>query len=257
MPLPMRNLFLPNVDLAQSSLTIDGPDGHHLVTVLRVRAGEHITVLDNCGLAAETEVVEVDKRTISLHVLGPVTVAPEPAIRITVAQALGKGDKFDQVIQHGTEVSASAFIPLVTERTVVKLDASSGEEKLKRLQAIAKGAAEQSGRARIPAIEHSRYLADMAREVKDFDRVFILDPAGEALHTVLNRSQRCEITPKYLLMVGPEGGFSPSEIAIVKSAGGFAVSLGDHILRTETAALVAIAQILFAHRAGLLPEGMA
>src|SRR5438067_12401011 len=149
----MHNLILPGADLSQPSLTIDGPDAHHLSNVLRVKAGEILTLLDNAGRACLAEVMETGKKSLSVCLLGSVDAPPEPPIHITVAQALGKGDKFEQVIQHATEIGASSFIPLITERTIARLESRDSNNKFARWSQIAKSAAEQAGRGRIPTIQ--------------------------------------------------------------------------------------------------------
>ena len=255
----MRNIFLPSCDLSQATLTIDGPDGHHLATVLRVRVGEVITVLDDRGFGAEARVEAVGKRSVEVRLCGPAAVAPEPPIRITVAQALGKGDRFEQVVQHGTEAGASEFVPLLTERTVAKLDGPAIEAKVARWRLIAKGAAEQSGRSRIPVIGRLITVQTVAVNVSQSGRIFVLDPNGKPIQEVLRIPPASPIgglrPPELLLVVGPEGGFSPKELSLLSEAGALLTSLGDYVLRTETAALIAVAQILFAHRAGVLSEG--
>jgi 16S rRNA (uracil1498-N3)-methyltransferase len=256
----MRNLFLPGVDLSRATIVVEGADAHHLVNVLRVKCGDQVTILDNRGGAVEAEIAEVAKRSLTARVVGPAQTAPEPAISITVYQALGKGDKFEQVIQHGTEAGASAFAPLLTERSISRISAEDAAAKQPRWELIAKGAAEQSGRARIPRIGNLATIASIVGELEDevYERLFVLDSAGEALSVALQRPLPLAFSavrpPEFAVAVGPEGGFSPAEVDRLIGAGGECVSLGEHVLRTETAALIAIAQILFAKSLGLPPE---
>src|SRR5579871_3439825 len=119
----MRRVFVDPAALASPTVLIDGPDAHHLLHVLRVRAGASLVLLDNQGQAFHADIVATERNTLTACLRDAAEVAPEPSIRITVAQALGKGDKFEQVVQHGTEVGASAFIPLQAERSVVRLNA--------------------------------------------------------------------------------------------------------------------------------------
>jgi 16S rRNA (uracil1498-N3)-methyltransferase len=234
----MRNLFLPDADLTASTLIIEGADQHHLVNVLRVRLGEELVVLDNRGGAVRAEITTVEKRTLTVQTRGAAAVPAEPSCRITVAQALGKGDKFEQVIQHGTEIGAAAFLPLLTERTVVRLDAKEADGKRLRWQGIAKGAAEQSGRARIPVIEPVLTFRALVALFSEYDAVLLLHPGGVPLAAITLSAA------SVLLLVGPEGGFSPGEITAAEEGGAHITALTPYVLRTETAALVALSRLL-------------
>ncbi len=249
----MRHLFLPGCDLSQPTFQIEGPDAHHLLNVLRVRIGEALTLLDDAGGACLAEVSETGKRTITVRSIGPAAVPPEPPVRITVAQALGKGDKFEQVVQHAAEVGATGFIPLVTERTIVRLQAREAISKRERWSLIAKGAAEQAGRARIPTMGDVTLLRELAIRFSEFESVLLLQPQdaekggrGEGRkRRQLIASLLLFFPSSLLLIVGPEGGFTPAEIEMAEAAGAVLTSLSPYTLRTETAALVAVSQILY------------
>lgn len=234
----MRNLILPEADLTAATLTIEGADQHHLVNVLRVRVGEELVVLDNRGGAVRAEITTVGKRSLTVQTLGAAEIPAEPLCRVTVAQALGKGDKFEQVIQHGTEIGAFAFLPLMTERTVVRLDVKEADGKRLRWQGIAKGAAEQSGRARIPAVLPVLTFRALVALFSEYDAVLLLHPGGLPL------AARTLSAASVLLLVGPEGGFSPEEIAAAEQGRAYITALSPYVLRTETAALVALSCLL-------------
>jgi 16S rRNA (uracil1498-N3)-methyltransferase len=225
---------------------LTGQDHAHLARVLRARAGQTVVLLDGLGGAFRATLRSVDKRETVAEVEGTVAVAPEPSVSITVAQALGKSDKFEQVLQHGTEAGASGFVPLLTDRSVVALPSDRAAERLLRWRAIAKGAAEQSERARIPGVGPPAPFESAVRDaVGAGSPTFVLHPSppAEALRDVLDRL--CPAPPRLWLLVGPEGGWSERELAIAREAGCTLVSLGGRVLRTETAALVAISQILY------------
>jgi 16S rRNA (uracil1498-N3)-methyltransferase len=240
----MRHLFVTPQQLSNETITIEGPDAHHLLNVLRVRAGEALILLDNEGVAFHAVIAEAGKRSLTFRRGKPAEMPEEPLLHITVAQALGKGDKFEQVVQHGTEAGASAFIPVMTERTVIKLDANTKDDKRGRWVLIAKGAAEQSGRARIPEVFPATELMKLASQFGEYKLVMLLHPGGERLAEVIPHAV-LEVSP-CLVIVGPEGGFSDREVERIKDAGARIVSLGGHVLRTETASLVAVSQLLFA-----------
>ena len=239
---------------------IDGADHNHLARVMRARPGDTLVLLDNNGGAFQAKIETIGKSTTLVSVLAQADLgafAPEPIVTIVVAQALGKGDKLEQVIQHGAEAGASAFAPIVAERCVVEFPAPGSPramEKLARWNAIAKGAAEQSCLLKVPAVEEPVKAAELFTRAESGDTLrLLLQPeltgVTVPLHKALSIGTGAEtVRPtkiKIVIAVGPEGGWSPREQAIGAQAGWTAVSLGPRVLRTETAALVAISQIIY------------
>jgi 16S rRNA (uracil1498-N3)-methyltransferase len=237
------HLFVPCDQISEGIVRIIGSDHLHLTRVLRARCGETLIVLDNQGNAFRTVLVSIGKAETTARIESSVEMPPEPPVLITVAQALGKGDKFEQVIQHGTEARARAFIPVRAERCVVDIPADRVAERCARWRLIAKGAAEQSGRVRIPEVAAPCTFADLLRIMPEATPALLLHPEGVPLAAAL----RClpNPLPRLLLAVGPEGGWSPAEGSAARAANWIPVTLGPHILRTETAALVALSQILY------------
>ena len=231
-------MFVSPGDLAADAAVIGGEAHHHLVHVLRVRVGEHIALLDGLGGAWEAMVEGADRRALRARLVGPLAALPEPAVGVTVAQALGKGDRFEQVVQHATEMGAAAFVPLVTQRTVVRIDPRDVEAKRARWRQIARGAAEQAGRARVPVVEPPATLETVAGRFGEFGAAILLHPEAPRLGALASG------TESVLLLVGPEGGFAPNELERAAAAGARLASLGLYVLRTETAALAALSRIL-------------
>lgn len=243
----MRRLFVPALSEAQSSVMIGGMDHHHLRNVLRLRRGDTLVLLDGNGQAFHAEIVEVHREATIARIVCPAPVPPDPPVEIWVAQAPGRGDRFEQVIQHGTEMGASGFIPLITERTGARYERAAIPGKLARWRQVARAASEQCGRARIPAIETPIPMAELLNKAAGTTLTVLLDAGGEALGSALSRHlphQPGDCIPRVLLMVGPEGGFTPAEIAHARERGVHPASLGPYTLRTETAALAAIARIV-------------
>ena len=240
----MRRLFVPPGSLGESEILVAGPEFHHLAHVLRVRSGEAMIVMDGAGQARHAVIEHIAKAEITARIVGQAAVPPSPPVDVTVAQAIGKGDRFEQVVQHATELGASAFVPLTTSRTVVKIDPRGVNDKRTRWWSVAKGAAEQSGRERIPDIHAPADIAELARTFPRFKSVLALDASGVPLARILNERAIVEQSP-CILLVGPEGGFSPEEVDTLRKAGAEIASLGPYILRTETAALAALSQLMF------------
>jgi 16S rRNA (uracil1498-N3)-methyltransferase len=246
----MIHLFIAPEQITGETARIVGPDHLHLARVLRARPGESLVLLNGRGNAFQATLVAVDKTETLARIDSPLDLPSEPPIYITVAQALGKGDKFEQVIQHGTEVGASAFVPVQAERSVVEVPAGKVAERLARWRQIARSAAEQSHRLLIPQVMEPTSLARLLAGLSADTAVLLLHPAAEAmpLAAVLRERSRQSSAPQRLLLaVGPEGGWSPAERACCIATGSrpLLVSLGTRVLRTETAALVAISQIIY------------
>lgn len=267
----MQRIFLPPEQITKTEARITGADHLHLARVLRMRAGEAVTVLDGQGNAFHAVLVSIGKSDSVARIEGRVEAAPEPPVHLTVVQALGKGDKFEQVVQHGTEAGASAFVPLRAERCIGDVPAAKAQDKVARWQQIAKSAAEQSGRVMIPAVgtvlNFAQLLAAAKRQelitgdMTPFLEGAVAKPRPKTpplimLHTdpsamPLKGLLQSLATPYFLAFaIGPEGGWSGAEIEAAQQADIPFVTLGPRVLRTETAALVAISQILYHYETG-------
>jgi 16S rRNA (uracil1498-N3)-methyltransferase len=243
----MHRFFLPPDQIEGDIARIVGGDHLHLTRVLRARIGESLILLDNAGNAFQAVLVTLDKAETTARITCRVDLPAEPNVFVTVAQALGKGDKFEQVIQHGTEAGAGAFVPVRAERCVMELPAARVADRLARWRLVAKGAAEQSGRARIPEIAAPLSFAVLLQQAAVGDTPgLLLHPSDEAVPLRALLDGLPAPPARLLLAVGPEGGWSPAEVSAARAANLRPVSLGMRILRTETAALVALSQILYA-----------
>jgi 16S rRNA (uracil1498-N3)-methyltransferase len=244
----MHRIFVAPDQINHQSghVIVSGQDHIHLARVLRARVGDSIVALDGLGSAYQAVLTTIGKTESVADIREQIRPPQEPAILITVAQALGKSDKFETVVQHGTEAGASRFVPVIAERSIVEIPRDRVEARLARWQAIAKGAAEQSFRARIPDIAAPARLADVIVEFRRLNAaILMLHTSDEcvSLQAALHRmpSPPAQIT----ICVGPEGGWSASEVDHASNHGAEQISLGPHVLRTETAALVAISQLLY------------
>lgn len=158
--------------------------------------------------------------------------APEPAVKITIAQALPKGDRFETVLRMGTEIGVASFIAFPAERSVVRWDEKKRGERLRRFVAIVQEAAEQSFRAVLPPVT---YLLSLNEVLKNPAAVVLSE--SETLSTSLAELPNKEV----ILVVGPEGGWSPAEIALIAGRG---VTMGPHVMRTDTAGIAAASYLL-------------
>ena len=246
----MHRFFVSPDTLCGERFTLTGPLAQQLGRVLRLHRGEHIALLDDSGWAYEVELESVSPVQVITHLVGRSQPPSEPQVRLVLYQALVREQRYDWVLQKGTELGVSVFVPLITERSIVSVRQGSGESKLPRWQRIITEAAEQSGRARLPRIVPARPFAQACEPAPPGVLAFIAWvsadalPLGQALRTV--GAQPAVPLQEIRLFVGPEGDFSPAEIALARQADIVPVSLGPRILRTETAALVAFSAILYA-----------
>ncbi len=240
----MPHLFLPSAQFSADSAQILGEDHQHIAKVLRMRLGESLVLLDNQGNAFCATLTEMGRHSSTAQIDSPLSLATEPPLRLIVAQAPGKGDRFEQVIQHGTEVGATAFQPLITERGVVALSAEREATKRERWQHIAKGAAEQSNRLFIPQVFPAIPFREWA-EAQEPNTTLLLHTAPNLPSLAQFLERLPSLPPSLTLAVGAEGGWSPTEVSQAEKVNLALVSLGRRILRTETAALVALSQILY------------
>ncbi|RKH32367.1 16S rRNA (uracil(1498)-N(3))-methyltransferase [Corallococcus sicarius] len=234
----MVRLFVPLPEPAPSDVTLTGERRHYLVHVLRLEDGDALEVFDGKGRAFEARVSGLGAEEVRL-VLGTVRVTP-PAREMSVLQGLPKGDKLEWVLQKGTELGATAFHPVATARSVVKLEPKRAEERTQRWAKIVEEAARQCRRDDVPRVHVPCPLLDAARSLTPGTLLLVLDeeesavPLGEAFRGAGPG------TP-VALVIGPEGGLAREEVAGLRELGARPVTLGTRILRTETAALAALA----------------
>ena len=235
MPVAGPPVFLvPPGGLAPGVMTLAGPEGHHAAAVRRLRPGERADVSDGAGTLAETVVRAAGQDSVTLDIRAVHTVPP-PQPRLVVAQALPKGDRGELAVELMTEVGVDAVIPWSAERSVTKWQAERGAKALGRWRATAREAAKQSRRAWLPEVTEPADTAALAKRAAGAARAIVLEADAQAkLHEV-----PLPETGDILLLVGPEGGISPSERATLRAAGATEARLGPTVLRTSTAGAAA------------------
>jgi 16S rRNA (uracil1498-N3)-methyltransferase len=229
-----------HVPAAAPGARLELPDhsAHHAREVLRLRAGAVVHVFDGAGAEFEAALESVTRRGVFLRLGGPVAARAESPLRLVLALSPLKGDRMELVIQKATELGAAAIVPIWTARTVVQ---PGGDGRLRRWRTIAQEAARQCGRADVPAIADPLPLqAALQASAPDAARKLLLweESTGAPLRRALSGDESA-----VHLLVGAEGGFTAMEADAAQAAGFEAVGLGPRILRTETAALVALALV--------------
>lgn len=237
----MRRVFVAPEKLRGSSVVVDGEAHHHLSRVLRSRAGDAVVVFDGQGSEFDAEIVAVEAKGTTLRLHARRTRTAAAPVRLTLLQALARGEKMDFIIQKTCELGVARIVPVLTGRTVAPPGSPAARQQ--RWQRIAREAARQCGRADVPAVEAPVALAAALAAVPAGDRrlVFWESETARPLRPLLGGDPQATT-----LLVGPEGGFSVEEIAAAEAVGFQAVGLGPRILRAETAAVVAVALLQFA-----------
>jgi 16S rRNA (uracil1498-N3)-methyltransferase len=216
---------------------VDGDEGFHAANVRRIRPGEELDLSNGAGAVAHCVVDEVAKGRLTARVLDRRTV-PLTAPSVTVVQALPKSDRSELAIELATEAGADAFVAWQASRCVARWESPAKVDKgLRRWSAVARSAARQSRRPYIPAVTGVVSTAELVQRVCDADAMaLVLHESATAKLTELPVAQ----AESLLLIVGPEGGIASDEIAALSDAGATAVLLGPTVLRTSTAAAVAL-----------------
>ncbi|MFZ1222658.1 MAG: 16S rRNA (uracil(1498)-N(3))-methyltransferase, partial [Dokdonella sp.] len=217
--------------------------GEHLARVLRLERGHPIVLFNGDGHEFRGEISQLGKRAVSVRVLEMLDSANrESPLQLTLAQGVARGEKMDLIVQKATELGVSRIIPLITERTEVKLDAERAGRRLAHWQAVIAAACEQSGRVRLPTLAAPQRLATWASALGEESGLRLaLDPAGEVSPRALPAFASA------VLVVGPEGGLSDQDLNILDQADFRGLRLGPRILRTETAGLAAITALQAIH----------
>ena len=237
----MHRFFVAPDCIDQDRVMIRGAQVHQIRNVLRLTAGERIIVLDNTGWEYEVELKGVERGLVEGVVRGRSEVE-EPRTNVTLYQALLKGDRFEFILQKGTEVGVLGFVPMVCERCVMGHLKAVTARRFGRWQRIIAEAAEQSRRGRLPFLRPV-LLFHQACESAPGLSLLAWEGEGElGLRPALRRSESPQAVN---IFIGPEGGFSPAEVEFARSCGILPITLGSRLLRAETAGLVAATAVFY------------
>lgn len=241
-------ILVPGPLAGQHHYSVEDEGYRHLVQVLRLRVGDALTLFDGSGLEYPGRLSDIGKRRAEVELGSSCDPQRESPLQITLLQGVSKGERMDYSVQKATELGVSRIVPVITEFCVVRLDGERWERKLEHWRAVAGAACEQSGRTRIPQILHPvglNTLIDAGSSADGCD--LLLDPLARTSIAAAPRAGA------YRLLIGPEGGLSPGELARATAAGFIGMRMGPRILRTETAGPVAIAALQL-HHGDLMPD---
>lgn len=238
----MRRFFVPSGTVRDGEATIEGDLAHRLARVLRLKPGDGVLLSEGGEREYETKLTDVSPKRVRAEVIAERPAPPEPAVELVLYQSLIRANRFDLVLEKGTEIGVARFVPLVPARGQIK-DESASENRMERWRRVVVEAAEQSGRGQPPAVEAPVAFEVAARDAGGLRLLPYEGGGGIPSLGAFLRSQP-ESPAAVSLFVGPEGGFEPSEVELAKDAGFQLVTLGPRILRSETAGIVAAALAL-------------
>ena len=238
----MPRFFMAGTNILGGMAIMTGRDAEH-VRVLRLRPGEDMIICDGKGTDYKCRLVKADKEQVEAEVIEIVPCPAEPSVQVTVLCGLPKGDRTDYIIQKCVEAGASEIMFFQSDRCVAKPD--KPEKKLERWQRIAEEAAKQSGRGIIPQVSWAGEYADALNVANQKELGLFMYETGEreALNVVLEANSDVKTAA---IVTGPEGGFAPFEADLARIVGLHICSMGERILRCETAPVVAVSALMYA-----------
>lgn len=239
----MARFFVPQAAIKGKNVIITGPDVKHITRVLRLEPGDFISVITD-GREYTAVIKEAEAREVRCEITGEETVNSESPLEIHLYQGLPKGEKMELIIQKSTELGVFQIVPVICDRSIVKLDRKKAQEKQQRWQRVAEEAAKQSRRTGVPIVTEPVDFREAVGLVNDGPGIVPWEQeAAQGIKRVLLPLRGK--TKKIAIFIGPEGGLTSGEIELAKAQGIIPVSLGSRILRTETAGIAAAAIVQY------------
>lgn len=238
----MRRLFFP---FSGENFYLDGEEFHHWVRVNRARTGDEIEIVHpETGRIVCAKLIEIEESQGKMEILHEVQENDKPLISVSLAFGLLKGEKSDWVIQKAVELGVDSIWPLSMDNSIVKLDEKKAVDRQKRWQKIAREASQQCGASKVPAVELPKSLADAVGRFSMRGQIWVPHESAKE-KTLKGCLKKGSEKNEHLIIIGPEGGFSGKETLFLKSSPAEIISLGDRILRAETAAITALGLMLY------------
>ncbi|MDD2401218.1 MAG: 16S rRNA (uracil(1498)-N(3))-methyltransferase [Clostridia bacterium] len=245
----MHRFYVSKEDISENinnnQLVIKGEEFQHLSRVLRMSSGQSVTIFDGEGLEYKGNIISIGKVEALVSVGEPLFSLKESSLEVWLVQGIPKGEKMELIIQKATELGVKGIIPLKAKRCVVKLEGKKQLERQKRWQKVAIEAAKQCRRAVIPNILSACTLKEFLKGLPDkYNLLIPWEEGGASLKSLIKEQEKRKVNPIYI-MIGPEGGFEQSEVEEVRNYGGIPLTLGQRILRTETASIATLSIVMF------------
>lgn len=242
----MRRFMVDNSSIENDQVAINGDEAKHISTVLRLNSGDMIEVFDGSGIDRLVELVHVTSSLVIGRVVQQYGSTAEPPFSLVLVQGLAKGEKMDLIIQKAVEIGANRIIPVNTDHTVVKIDPRKAADKVVRWNRISYEACKQSGRSRPPLVDNITDISDVFQSRTGKPGIFFYEGSkNNNLRSILRSLHDIVRQHELYIFIGPEGGFSKTEAKMADDMGMTVAGLGPRILRTETAALAALAAVMY------------
>ena len=241
----MQQFFAEPSMIREGHVFLEGPDVNHMKNVLRMKQGEDVRISDSTGKTYLCSIQAYEEKRAVLDILKELDADTELLSRIWLFQGLPKGDKMELIVQKAVELGVYSVVPFSAKRSIVRLDEKKAEKKRNRWQAVAKGAAEQSGRSIIPEVQPLRDLAGALQMAAGLDVVLIPYEQEEGMKGMARAVSGIRPGQSVGVFIGPEGGFEEEEVRQAVESGAVPVSLGKRILRTETAGLAVLSILMY------------
>ena len=245
----MPKFFVRDDQINDNKVDIVGEDVNHISNVLRMKGGDEFQVCNSDTTENyNVEIKSFEKEKIICSIINKMKSEAESDINLKIFQGIPKSDKMELIIQKSTELGIKELIPVDMERCVSKISGKDEKKKIDRWQKISEVAAKQSGRDMIPKIHNVIKINDIVKVISDFDMMIVPyeKAEGDSFKDAIEEIKEYDKSNINIgIVIGPEGGFEPSEIEQLKEAGAKIVTLGKRILRTETVALAMSSVIMY------------
>lgn len=241
----MYHFFVEGNQISQNEIIIEGKDVNHIKNVLRLSVGTDLVLCDKEGMDYNCVIEALTEDDIRCRILNKGKSKAELPVWITLVQGAPKGDKMELIVQKTVELGVSDIRPVIMKRSIVKYDQKKARKKSSRWQSIAESAAKQSKRGIIPKLLDLMPWKLLLTELSNYDKVIIPYENQNGMIGTRDTLSSLKAGERIALVIGPEGGFDESEIEDLRAIGGETISLGNRILRTETAGLASLAMISY------------
>ena len=239
----MYHFFVSEEQINGENAYIEGSDVNHIVNVLRMKPGEELLISVKGDWDYLCKIVDIETDRVNLKVLESMEQRELP-VNITLLQGIPKSDKLEMIIQKAVELGVSEIIPVKTKRVVVKIDEKKVDTKVNRWNAIAESAAKQSKRSIVPKVLKPQTVENALETVKDYGVKLLPYENAQGIKKTRSILDNMDKTKNIAVFIGPEGGFEESEVDSIKNSGFEVITLGKRILRTETAGLALLSNIM-------------
>lgn len=241
----MRRFFIEEIKEKKGICIVPEPEARHIIKVLRMKQGDRLILMDSSGKRFEASIESAVLKELKVKLIKKLPEPPPSPVSIDICQALIKSRVMDYMIEKTSELGISKIIPFYSERTVIKLDNSKVQQKMKHWTEISRSAVKQSGRPLPAVISRPVSFRELLNDLREKEGLKVVLWEGEDDNDIKDLLRSGEPQSHFTGIVGPEGGFSRSEIRELKEAGFIPASLGTRILRSETAAIALVAIIQY------------